>query len=151
MFLIAVLMIAAAPVALAVQEMPGRDRPNFSGTWILLEGEADTKETMAVEHTSTDLIVQTSVSGAKPLRVVYRLDGTESVNTVGRVTMTSSVSWEGSSLDIRTTRVTKGPTGENQFETRERWTLQDDATLVLRRTTQGAKGQQESRLRFRRK
>jgi hypothetical protein len=150
MFLIAVLMIAAAPVALAVQEMPGGDRPNFSGTWILLEGEADAKEAMTVEHTPTDLIVQTNVPGAKPLRLVYRLDGKESVNTVGRVTMTSSVSWEGSSLDIRTARVTKGSTGENRLETRERWTLQDDATLVLRRTTQGA-DQQESRLRFRRK
>ena len=150
------MLVVTLASVLAVEAFGGIQSVDFSGAWVLEEREGKSvqgpAQIMRVEQTSGELTVESSVGGTKPLRLVYRLDGVESPNVVGRSNWTSTAAWQGATLVIRTARVTRGSAGETTTNTVESWTREDERTLV--RTTRVMGTNQDGkdvRLVFRRK
>lgn len=85
-----------------------------------------------VKQSATDLVVESTMGENKVTRT-YKLDGTESKNTIttGRGTMeaVSVAKWDGAKLSI----VTKQSMGDQTFETTEVWSV-DGSTLTVEST-----------------
>ena len=100
-FVVMSVAVAVAPIAWA------QPKVDFSGTWKLDEaksgpaagGERPRSGTLRIEQTDTELRV--SASGDATLTMIYRLDGSESVNKVGGGTVTSTTTWDGPRLAVR--------------------------------------------------
>lgn len=121
----------------------GQKHPDFSGTWIEIEGPpipgapggADLQPQITIELkgntlTSTMMILSRSNPDEKPARDVkqiYELDGVERKNSDGS---TSKMYWEGSTLVLVTTR--QRPDGISTFQ--NVWSLDDNGNLVMQRT-----------------
>lgn len=147
-------VIAAAVLATAT--LAWAQKPDFSGTWTLdpaasgmpgggggggrggrggILGMGPT----TVKQTATDLTVEGTMGG-NPVTRTYKLDGSESKNTIttGRGTMesVSTAKWDGNKLTI----VTKQSFGDQTFETTEVWTV-DGSMLTVESTS--ARGTQK--------
>ena len=100
-FIVMSVAVAVAPIAWA------QPKVDFSGTWKLDEaksgsaagGERHRSGTLRIEQTDTELRVLPS--GDATLTMIYRLDGSESVNKVGGGTVTSTTTWDGPRLAVR--------------------------------------------------
>ena len=157
-------IIAAA--ILAVATMAWAQKPDFSGTWTLDPAASGAPAGGApaaggggggggrgggrggilgmgptmVKQSATELTVEsTGQDGTKSTRT-YKLDGTESKNTVqgrgGAMEQVSNAKWDGAKLSI----VTKQSMGDQTFETTEVWTV-DGSTLTVESTN--ARGTQK--------
>jgi hypothetical protein len=121
-------VLALAVTALAFAQA----KPDFSGTWKLDPAKSEMGQaggppgggrgpgmgTVTVKQTATEL-TREMARGERTMSMTYKLDGTESTNTMGPTTAKSTASWNGDSLVIKTTRET--PNGA--METTETWTL----------------------------
>lgn len=146
-------IIAAA--ILAVASLASAQKPDFSGTWTLAPA-ADAAAPAGggrggrggilgagptvVKQSATDLTVESTMGDNKVTRT-YKLDGTESKNTMtgrGGQTMeaVSTAKWDGGKLTI----VTKQDMGGQAFETTEVWMV-DGSTLTVESTN--ARGTQK--------
>ncbi len=149
-------IIAAA--ILAVASLASAQKPDFSGTWTLAPA-ADAAAPAGgggggrggrggilgagptvVKQSATDLTVESTMGDNKVTRT-YKLDGTESKNTMmGRggqsVEAVSNAKWDGGKLTI----VTKQDMGGQTFETTEVWMV-DGSTLTVESTN--ARGTQK--------
>jgi hypothetical protein len=128
-------------------------RPDFSGTWTFDEAKSDPSPArgggggggggrgggrmggmpataMSIKQTATELTVErTTPMGAQT--AVYKLDGSESTNTIGPGPATSKVSWDGAKLVIATTQKMAGRGGgEMTIEAKDVYSL-DGNTLVV--------------------
>jgi hypothetical protein len=145
-----VAVIAAA--ILAVATMASAQKPDFSGTWTLDPAASGAPAggggggggrgggrggilgmgPSTVKQSATDLVVESTMGENKVTRT-YKLDGTESKNTIttGRGTMeaVSVAKWDGAKLSI----VTKQSMGDQTFETTEVWSV-DGSTLTVEST-----------------
>ena len=100
-FVLMSVAVAVAPIAWA------QPKVDFSGTWKLDEaksgsaagGERPRSGTLRIEQTDTELKVL--ASGDATVTMIYRLDGSESVNKVGGGTVTSTATWDGPRLAVR--------------------------------------------------
>jgi hypothetical protein len=96
------------PATIAAQS----GRPDFSGTWImdaersesLVNGYESVPVTLVANQTPSLLIVE-SKRGATSETILYKLDGSET-SLPGQVTTT--MSWRGASLAMRTVRYISG-------------------------------------------
>ena len=146
-------IIAAA--ILAVASLASAQKTDFSGTWTLAPA-ADAAAPAGggrggrggilgagptvVKQSATDLTVESTMGDNKVTRT-YKLDGTESKNTMtgrGGQTMeaVSTAKWDGGKLTI----VTKQDMGGQAFETTEVWMV-DGSTLTVESTN--ARGTQK--------
>ena len=112
-------------------------KPDFSGKWAPKEAAAPAAGArggmggpMTVKQTATDL-TQEVVRGENTMTTVYKLDGTESKNSMmGRggqqMESTSTAKWDGSALVI----TTKMDMGNGPVETTQKWTLAGSALTV---------------------
>ena len=121
----------------------GQQRPDFSGTWIEIEGPpipgapggADLLPQLTIEQkgntlTSTIMILSKSKPDEKPagpIKDIYQLDGVERKNSDGS---TSKMYWEGKTLVLVTTR--QKPDGISTFQ--NVWSLDANGNLVMQRT-----------------
>jgi hypothetical protein len=126
-------------VAMAAFAQP--QKPDFSGTWTLDQNASETggggrgmmSGPMTVKHSGDTLTVERSF-GDNKMTSTYKLDGTESTNTMrGRggqsVEAKSVAKWDGDKLVI----TTKREMGGNTVETTETWTV-SGSTLTIEST-----------------
>jgi hypothetical protein len=138
--IIAAAVFAVASVAFA------QEKPDFSGTWTLDTSAAPAGGggggrgggmggPMVVKQTADTLTIERT-RGENKTTTAYKLDGTESTNTMtmgreGASVETKSVAkWDGGKLTISTKR--PGQDGA-MMETTETWSL-DAGTLTIERT-----------------
>ena len=140
-----------AAAILAVATLAWAQKPDFSGTWTLDAAASDQPAgtgggggggrgggrggilgmgPTSVKQSATELTVEvTGQDGTKSTRT-YKLDGTESKNTIttGRGTMeaVSTAKLDGPKLTI----VTKQSMGDQTFETTENWTVSGSMLTV---------------------
>jgi hypothetical protein len=150
-------VIAAA--ILAVATLAWAQKPDFSGTWTLDPAASGAPAgggggapgggggggrggrggilgmgPATVKQTATDLTVETATMDGTKMTRTYKLDGTESKNTMmGRggqqMEAISTAKWDGQKLTI----VTKQSMGDQTFETTEVWNV-DGSTLTVEST-----------------
>ena len=130
-------VLAVATAAFAQQQ-----KPDFSGTWTLDQnasemggggGRGMMSGPMTVKHSGNTLTVERSF-GDNKMTSTYKLDGTESTNTMrGRggqsVEAKSVAKWDGDKLVI----TTKREMGGNTVETTETWMV-SGSTLTIEST-----------------
>ncbi|MBI4904756.1 MAG: hypothetical protein HY820_14035 [Acidobacteria bacterium] len=139
---IVVLVLAAACLAQSGE---------FSGVWtlnatrsVISPQAAPPGQILKIEHeANTVLCTATGTPGAAPVATSYTTDGKESKSTVGGVTRSSVVKWEGSALLVNT--IVREDSG--QYVIMERWRAsRDGATLTIRRQIQRNGSESESTL-----
>jgi hypothetical protein len=151
-------IIAAA--ILAVATMAWAQKPDFSGTWTLDPAASGAPAggggggggrgggrggilgmgPSTVKQTATDLTVESTMGDNKVTRT-YKLDGSESKNTVmgrggNQMEQLSVAKWDGDKLNI----VTKQTFNDQTFETTEVWSV-SGSTLNVESTN--ARGTQK--------
>lgn len=150
----AALLLSAVGLLVAATEVSAQDKPTFAGKWTLVadqgggggggggrgggRGGLGAEATIAQDATTLTI---TRATQAGETKAVYKLDGTESKNTMaGRggatIEQTSKAMWEGSKLIITTTT----PVGENTFESTMALSLDADGVLVVETTGAGRGG-----------
>jgi hypothetical protein len=149
---LATIAIAAAITATAAAQA----KPDFSGTWTFDEAKSDPAPAraggggggrgggrmggapataMTIKQTPAELSMdRTTAQGAQT--VVYKLDGSESTNTIGMGPATSKAAWDGARLVITTTQTIQGRGGEITVNSKEIYSVQGPMlTIETTRTT----------------
>jgi hypothetical protein len=92
---------------------------------------------MTIKQTPTELTMdRTTAQGAQT--AVYKLDGSESTNTIGPGPATSKAAWDGARLVITTTQTVQGRGGEITINSKEIYSVQGPTlTIETTRTTPG--------------
>lgn len=100
---------------------------------------------MTIKQTASDLSIdRTTAQGNQT--AVYKLDGTESTNTIGMGPAASKASWDGAKLVIATTQTIQGRGGnEVTVESKELYT-RDGNTLTIETTRTTPFGTQNRKL-----
>ena len=149
----AALLLSAVGLLFAATEVSAQDKPSFAGKWTLVadqgggggggggrgggRGGLGAEATIAQDATTLTI---TRATQAGETKAVYKLDGSESKNTMtmrgGTVEQTSKARWEGSKLIITTTT----PMGENTIESTMALSLDADGVLVVETTGAGRGG-----------
>ena len=129
--LIAVLAFVVALPALAIAQTP-----NFSGKWIQDMEKSDPAmggrgpagpQSLAITQTATEITFERETPNGV-MKTVYKLDGSESVNAMGRGGEVKSKSaWEGGKLVTKYSRTM----GETTVEVTETRSLEADGTLTV--------------------
>lgn len=142
-------VIAAA--ILAVTTLAWAQKPDFAGTWTLDAAASEAPGgggggrgrgrggilgmgPTTVKQSATELTVESTTQDGTKMTRTYKLDGTESKNTMmGRggqqMEAVSVAKWDGAKLSI----VTKQSMGDQTFETTEVWSV-DGSTLTVEST-----------------
>jgi hypothetical protein len=132
-------------------------KPDFSGTWTFDEAKSDPAPAragggggrgggrmggapataMTIKQTAGELSMdRTTAQGAQT--VVYKLDGSESTNTIGMGPATSKAMWDGNKLVITTTQTVQGRGGEITINSKDIYSVQGNVlTIETTRTTPG--------------
>ena len=99
---------------------------------------------MTIKQTAAELSMdRTTAQGAQT--VVYKLDGSESTNTIGMGPATSKAVWDGARLVVTTTQTVQGRGGEITINSKEIYSVQGPTlTIETTRTTPG--GEQTRKL-----
>jgi len=133
-------------------------KPDLSGTWTFDEAKSDPAPAraggggggggrgggrmggapataMTIKQTAAQLSMdRTTAQGAQT--VVYKLDGSESTNTIGPGPATSKAMWDGNKLVITTTQTVQGRGGEITINSKEIYSVQGNVlTIETTRTT----------------
>lgn len=137
------LILTLGLVCLVVAVAFAQAKPDFSGTWTPEQtaapaggggggGRGMGGGPMTITQTANDLTIERTM-GQNTVKMVYKLDGTESTNDMGRGGPQKSVAkWDGAKLVIKTTG--EGPNGPT--ETTATYSLKD-ATLTVETVRQG--------------
>src|SRR5664279_4876246 len=130
-------------VPLFLTILPAADHPNFSGTWKMDGDRSDFGQipkpanfVRKVQHEDPKVHVITTFTtpnGEAVTDVRYTTDGKESLNTVRGGEWTSTMLWDGTSLDLTSKRMLNG----SEVSTKERWTLTNKGKVltVVNKTT----------------
>ena len=136
-----------AIAVLAVATVASAQKPDFSGTWTLDAAEGGGgggrggrggvlgAGPTTVKQTATDLVVESTMASGNKVTRTYKLDGTESKNTVmgrggNQMEQVSTAKWDGNKLTI----VTKSQFNDQTFETTEVWDV-SGSTLTVESTS----------------
>ena len=160
--------VAALSVALALPSAVwAQTRPDLSGTWAFDEAKSDPAParaggggggrggggrmggppamTLTIKQTAAELSIERTMAQG-PQIAVYKLDGTESTNTLGMGPASSKASWDGAKLVIATTQTMQGRGGgEMTLESKEVYSL-DAKTLTIETTRTTPMGAQTRKL-----
>src|SRR5687767_10437707 len=152
-------LMAALVLFLALPQVTSAQaKPDFSGTWTFDEAKSDPAPAraggggggggrgggrgrgapataMTIKQTPAELSMdRTTAQGAQT--VVYKLDGTESKNTIGMGPATSKAVWDGPRLVISTNQTVQGRGGEIAIDSKETYSVQGNVlTIETTRTT----------------
>ena len=149
----ALVFCIALPAAVLAQA-----KTDFSGTWTFDEAKSDPAPAragggggggggrgggrggapataMTIKQTAGELSMdRTTAQG--PQAAVYKLDGTESTNTIGAGPATSKAMWDGARLVITTTQTVQGRGGEVTITSKEIYSVSGNIlTIETTRTT----------------
>lgn len=90
------------------------------------------------------------MGGGGPLTI--KLDGSETKTETERGKSSSKATWQGSTLEIKSSNTFNGPNGEMTMTTTEHWELADGGkTLKVHRVSESPRGPQESTMVFTKK
>ena len=154
-------ILAAVAVALAlVATTAAQAKTDFSGTWTFDEAKSDPAPAraggggggggrgrgrmggapataMTIRQTAGELSMdRTTAQGSQT--IVYKLDGSESTNTIGMGPATSKAMWDGNRLVVTTTQTVQGRGGEITINSKEIYSVQGNVlTIETTRTTPG--------------
>ena len=155
------IVVIIAMVAALVATAAAQGKPDFSGSWTFDEAKSDPAPAragggggggggrgggrmggapataMTIKQTPAELSIdRTTAQGAQT--AVYKLDGTESQNTIGMGPATSKAMWDGAKLVITTNQTVQGRGGEITIDSKDIYTV-DGKTLTIEttRTTPG--------------
>jgi len=95
---------------------------------------------VTIKQTPTELTIERQM-GQGSQTAVYKLDGTESTNQMGRGgEAKSKASWQGNKLVISSTQSINGPNGEMTIDSKDEYSLDGGALTVVttRNTPNGA-------------
>jgi hypothetical protein len=113
--LLVVMALAVAGVVFA------QAKPDFSGTWAVDTAKSDQMGPgggrgpagpLTIKMTATEMVVEMK-RGENVMTQTYKLDGSESVNTMGPMQAKSKAKWDGDKLVINTVRETPNGTMES--------------------------------------
>jgi hypothetical protein len=90
-----VLLACTLGLVLAPSVSGQKGKPNFSGTWVPVSGGPEDAETITQDATTLTM-AHPSEAGAHTMR--YRLDGSETRNSVAGMVIISKASWDGDKL-----------------------------------------------------
>ena len=129
--LVALLAFVLALPALAIAQTP-----NFSGKWIQDMEKSDPPmggrgpagpQSVTITQTATDFTIERETPNGV-MKTVYKLDGSESVNAMGRGgDVKSKSAWEGGKLVTKYSRTM----GETTVEVTETRSLEADGTMTV--------------------
>jgi hypothetical protein len=152
-----------------VATMAAQARPDFSGAWLedrerftnlLAEKPAEAPpagalalalgETVVTQTTYALTIERKVPQSDRPLRYVYKLDGSKSVNHNGAQTRTTTSRWEGNRLVTEGTIFQATSHGETSWVIREVLSLEKGELMQESEWTQGGKVTTANRRVYRR-
>jgi hypothetical protein len=130
-------IVALLAVALAVPSMAmAQAKPNFSGKWVQDMDKSDPMgggrgpagpQTLTYTQTATELTIERETPNGA-MKTVYKLDGSDSTNAMGRGgDVVSKTTWDGSKLVTKYSRQMQNGT----IEVTETRSLEADGTLVV--------------------
>lgn len=142
-------MVTSARVALAVAAVIAlsaatlaqqKDKPNFSGRWVVVSPEKGAGQEQIVKHDQKSLSTQHTSEGGGH-RMIYQLDGIERRNAIpshgSEITMLSKAVWDADRIVITTN--TSYPNGM-KTQSKEIWSLDPKGRLVIDFTETGPTG-----------
>jgi hypothetical protein len=150
---VAMAALVALPVASWAQA-----KPDFSGSWAMDPAKSDPAPArggggapggggggggqrggggrgggvamqLTIKQTATQLTID-SAMGQGTQTAVYKLDGSESTNTMGQGEAKSKAMWDGAKLVITTSQAVNGPNGAMTIDSKVTYSM-DGASLVL--------------------
>ena len=133
-----VLTLALAAFAL-MGSVAAQSKPHFAGIWISAPDPASPgpERQLVIEQTAFELVMEHQ-SQAGPYKLLYKLDGSETTNTIpGRVgrgaaaTATSVAAWDGNKLVIKTNIPRGTPPDVRTIRYREVLSIESDGRLVI--------------------
>jgi hypothetical protein len=161
-------LMAALVLFLALPQVTwAQAKPDFSGTWTFDEAKSDPAPARAggggggggrgggrmggapataltIKQTAAELTMdKTTAQGAQT--VVYKLDGSESKNTIGMGPATSKAAWDGSKIVIATTQTVQGRGGEITIDSKDIYSVEGN-TLTIETTRNTPAGAQTRKL-----
>jgi hypothetical protein len=135
-------LVALLALVLALPAMAIAQTPNFSGKWIQDMEKSDPPmggrgpagpQSLTIAQTATEFTIERETPNGV-MKTVYKLDGSDSVNAMGRGgEVTSKSAWEGGKLVTKYSR-TMGQTTVEVTETRS---LEADGTMTVVSVTKG--------------
>jgi hypothetical protein len=160
-------IVSIALAALVALPAAGRAqaKTNFAGTWAFDQAKSDpappqagrggrgggrsgVATTLTIQQTAGQLTIEGTV-GELPISAVYKLDGSQSTNTLGDIFLSrSKVTWEGPKLVITTVKdMGQGPNGMMSEDSKEVYSLDGGVLTIVAttRTTPSASGREQTR------
>ncbi len=139
-------VVTSAILLAVVVGLAAQGQPNFSGSWALDQAKSQMPQMgggggrgpggggpMTIAQTATELTIERGQG-----KTIYKLDGTESVNTTGRGESKSTCKWDGSKLVVKTVMTM----GANTMESTTVYSLSADGkVLTVDGARQGRDGQ----------
>jgi hypothetical protein len=151
----------AMTLLLSVTAAAQGTRPDFSGTWIQIDGfgksnDPDIEDTTTIVQRPTEIRSSITVRdkrkpnpGRAPLVNTIRTDGTEERTVSGSTVTVSRASWRGDRLVLDVVTSVNGKVVSTGSRI---WSLASDGTLVIEATTSTTSGQAaKTIMRFRRR
>ena len=161
------LIVAVALAALVALPVAGwaQAKPDFSGSWTMDPAKSDPAPArggggggggrgggrgggvamqMTIKQTPAALTIDRTM-GQGTQTAVYKLDGSESTNTVGQGEAKSKAMWDGSKLVITTTQSITGPNGAMTIDSKDVYSL-DGGMLTLENTRTTPNGAQTRKI-----
>jgi len=149
--------LVALVLAAAIAGVMAQGKTNFSGTWKRDAERSDApamgrggrggmaEDARTVTQTATELTVEIK-RGENVQKLVYKLDGSESVNQVGRGgEVRSKARWDGAKLVIDSTQTMSMGGNEMTITTKEVWELAADGTLTITTTRSTPQGERTTK------
>ena len=128
--------VALLAFVLAIPAMAIAQTPNFSGKWIQDMEKSDPPmggrgpagpQSLTITQTAADITIERETPNGV-MKTVYKLDGSESVNAMGRGgDVKSKSAWEGGKLVTKYSRTM----GETTVEVTETRSLEADGTMTV--------------------
>ena len=142
--------VAALALALAgAQAVPAsRQQPDFTGTWVLDTARSArdgvlNSLTLTVARSGDSLSVSSegiNAAGGFSTRAWYGLDGKPRTNSVGGMTLSSTVRWDGPVMVVTSSGDARG----NSVTIDDRWSLDAAGQSLTRRSSLTVNGQARS-------
>lgn len=139
------LAIGAVGIALSVA---AQSKPNFAGAWVSVPDPASpaAETELVIRQTDAELVMERQ-SSAGPYKLIYKLDGSETKNTIpGRggaaadATAMSVAAWDGTRLVIKTNIPRGTPPDVRTIRFREVLSIESDGRLVIEQSASLAGG-----------
>jgi hypothetical protein len=135
-------LIALLAFVVALPAVATAQTPNFSGKWIQDMEKSDPPmggrgpagpQNLTVTQTATEITFERETPNGV-MKTVYKLDGSDSVNAMGRGgEVTSKSAWEGGKLVTKYSRTM----GQATVEVTETRSLEADGTMTVVTVTKG--------------